>query len=130
MFWITTDLYDSCAVSCSLFQQWCHWWMAHSSVVMKYFVNDKFLLLYFLIATKGAACRELYLWYFDFSIRKCRLKARHAVSYMCDILAFPFAVGLWRPGMPWIITVIFRLFRSQTGEVLLWYFDFSYVKDN
>ena len=33
----------------------------YSSVVMKYFVSDKFRLLYFLIATKGAACRELYL---------------------------------------------------------------------
>ena len=40
-----------------------------SSVVMKYFVSDKFRLLYFLIATKGAACRELYVWYFDFSVR-------------------------------------------------------------
>ncbi len=33
----------------------------NSSVVMKYFVNDRFRLLYFLIATKGAACRELYM---------------------------------------------------------------------
>jgi hypothetical protein len=32
-----------------------------SSVVMKYFVNDKFRLLYFLLATKGAACREMVL---------------------------------------------------------------------
>jgi hypothetical protein len=32
-----------------------------SSVVMKYFVSDIFRLLYFLPATKGAACRELYL---------------------------------------------------------------------
>jgi hypothetical protein len=33
----------------------------NSSVVMKYFVSDKFRLLYFLIATKGAACREIVL---------------------------------------------------------------------
>ena len=30
-----------------------------SSVVMKYFVSDLFRLLYFIIATKGAACSEI-----------------------------------------------------------------------
>ena len=43
---------------------------------MKYFVYDKFRLLYFLIATKGAACRELYVWYFDFSVRRRAMRAR------------------------------------------------------
>ncbi len=73
-----------------------------SSVVMKYFVSDRFRLLCFLIATKGAACRELYVyyfdfsvrrtsyegpacrelyvWYFDFSVRKRVMRARYAVS--------------------------------------------------
>ena len=85
---------------------------------MKYFVSDRFRLLDFLIATKGAACRELYVWYFDFSVRNRALivtkgaacpglyvwdfdfsvrnravRARHAVSYMCGISTFPFADG-------------------------------------
>jgi hypothetical protein len=37
---------------------------------MKYFVSDKFRLYKNLKATKGAACRELYVWDFDFSVRK------------------------------------------------------------
>ena len=71
-----------------------------SSVVMKYFVNDKFRLLCFFIATKGAACRELLMINFDFYTSQKRLKARHAVSYMCDISTFPFTNGLRGPGMP------------------------------
>ena len=35
---------------------------------MKYFVSDKFRFLYSITATKGAACHELYMWDFDFSI--------------------------------------------------------------
>ena len=65
----------------------------YSSVVMKYFVSDKFRLLYFLIATKGAACRELLMLYSDFYTSQKRLKARHAVSYMCGISTFPFVSG-------------------------------------
>jgi hypothetical protein len=103
---------------------------AKSSVVMKYFVSDKFRLYKNLKATKGAACRELHVWYFDFSVHKRATRARHAVYYICKISTFPFAVGLRGPGMSWVRFVIFRLFRSQTGEVVLWYFDFSYVKDN
>jgi hypothetical protein len=58
----------------------------NSSVVMKYFVNDKYRLLYCLLATKGAACRELYVCYFDFSVRNRATRARH----MCVISTFPF----------------------------------------
>ena len=54
----------------------------YSSVVMKYFVSDEFRLLDFLTATKGAACRELYVWYFDFSVHERATRARHAVYYI------------------------------------------------
>ncbi len=65
---------------------------------MKYFVNGIFRLLYFLTATKGAACRGLYVCYFDFSVRRRATRVRllyfliatHAVSYICSISAFPF----------------------------------------
>ena len=87
-----------------------------SSVVMKYFVSDKFRLYKNLKATKGAACRELHVWYFDFSVHKRATRARYAVNYSCNISTFPFVVGLRGPGMPWVRFVIFRLFRSQTGE--------------
>ena len=55
---------------------------------MKSFVSDKFRLLYFLKATKGAACRELYVWYFDFSVHKRATRARHAVYYICKYFDF------------------------------------------
>ena len=60
---------------------------------MKYFVSNKFRVLYFLIVTKGAACPGLYVWDFDFSVRYRAVRARHAVSYMCGISTFPFADG-------------------------------------
>ena len=60
---------------------------------MKYFVSVIFRLLYFFIATKGAACRELLVVNFDFYTSIQRLKARYAVSYICDISTFPFVSG-------------------------------------
>ncbi len=64
-----------------------------SSVVMKYFVSGEFRFLYFIIATKGAACRELYVWCFDFSVHTRATRARHVMSYGCNISTFPFVVG-------------------------------------
>ena len=53
---------------------------------MKYIVSDKFRLLYFLIATKGAACREIVLLYFDFfrSNRGCEGPACRALVAGCE----------------------------------------------
>ena len=79
-----------------------------SSVVMKYFVSGRFRLLGFLIATKGTACRELYVWYFDFSVRKRLMRGQHAVGYNCKISTFSFVNG-WGSSS----TVIFRLFLCQ-----------------